>query len=91
MLATTRCATSCDICGGSIAAGALTYRQPATAGFAARHRHVACPPPAVAPGVYWLGDVVPDVLDEVELSGWPPDEPVPFVLTATGAAAVSWG
>lgn len=79
MLSTAHDRTRCHGCGGEIAAGDLSYLQPATAGFPARRRHVGCPAPGA--GLTRVGDLVVEVLDAVEMRGWPADDPVPLVPT----------
>jgi len=79
---------SCDACGELVAAGTrATWQEGPPAG---RLTHRVCPGSYVDIVPAALGPVVWDTVELVELSAFPPDEPIPLELTPGARLALAW-
>lgn len=80
----------CDACGGVVPAGTQLTWQPGPPGLPVRVTHRVCPGAVVARVPVQVATAVWDALDAVELSGFPPDDPIPLLLTKHGEAVLAW-
>jgi hypothetical protein len=79
---------SCAACGEVVAAGTrATWQQAPPAG---RLTHRVCPGSCAGVVPAALGPVVWDTVELVELSAFPPDEPIPLELTPDARLALAW-
>lgn len=80
----------CDACGGGIAQGTPATCQLGPPGAVSRTTHRVSPGAAAGPRPAPAGQAAWETVDLVELSGWPPDDPIPLVLTAEARRALAW-